>query len=273
MSLKTTGTKHQQLAPTFTKEPLVSRNSPAPACSVMSHVSSALPNVKKNCNMESVGQKIMSGFRLDITPLKEPLGFIRLLEWVFVIFAFASTVDYSGNTSFNIQCEGTKPIHEINVSFKYPFRLNAQKFDVPKCNTSKTGEMIPYHLIGDFSSSAQFFVGVGVLGFLYCTIILVVYVGYQHMYRESNRGPVFDLLITGIFTFLWLVASSAWGKGLNDVKWATSPTELLALIDVCKNGPNKCSPGALPAYGPLNSSVIMPATCAEDPVPTFFFKQ
>ncbi|KAM9475650.1 synaptophysin-like protein 2b [Clarias gariepinus] len=206
--------------------------------------------------MESVGQQIMSGFRLDISPLKEPLGFIRLLEWVFVIFAFASTVDYSGNTSFNIQCHGTGPIHEINISFKYPFRLHAHSFDVPTCDGNKTGEMKTYYLSGDFSSSAQFFVAVGVLGFLYCTSILVVYVGYQHMYRESKHGPVFDLLITGIFTFLWLVASSAWGKGLTDVKLATSPAQLVSLINACRISENKCSPGALSAFGPLNSSVI-----------------
>ncbi|MCI4380831.1 hypothetical protein PGIGA_G00244440 [Pangasianodon gigas] len=201
-------------------------------------------------------EKIMSAFLLDIRPLKEPLGFIRVLEWVFAIFAFASTGNYSGTTSFNIQCQGTGFIHVINVSFEYPFRLNKNGFDVPTCEVNKTAESKKYYLIGDHSSSAEFFVAVGVLAFLYCTSILVVYVGYQHVYRESNRGPVIDLLITGIFTFLWLVASSAWGKGLTDVKLATSPTALVSLPNVCKIPPNKCTPGALPTFGPLNSSVI-----------------
>ncbi|XP_060788016.1 synaptophysin-like protein 2b [Neoarius graeffei] len=200
-------------------------------------------------------EKLISAFWLDIRPLKEPLGFIRVLEWVFAIFAFASTGDYSSTTSFNIQCQGPARIHEINVSFEYPFRLSQSEFDVPTCEVNRT-ETEKYHLIGDHSSSAQFFVAVGVLAFLYCTSILVVYVGYQQVYRESNRGPVIDLIVTAIFTFLWLVASSAWGKGLTDVKGATSPTKLLSFIKACKNTVNKCSPGALPTFGPLNSSVI-----------------
>ncbi|KAK3539951.1 hypothetical protein QTP70_019600 [Hemibagrus guttatus] len=65
-----------------------------------------------------------------------------------------------------------------------------------------------------------------------------------------------DLLITGIFTFLWLVASSAWGKGLTDVGWSTSTTDLISVISVCKIQANKCTPGAIPQFGPLNSSVI-----------------
>ncbi|KAF7695358.1 hypothetical protein HF521_007081 [Silurus meridionalis] len=198
-------------------------------------------------------EKIMSAFWLDIRPLKEPLGFIRVLEWVFAIFAFASTVGYTGNTRFNVQCQGAGSIHEINVSFEYPFSLNQHKFDVPTCNKTDTK---PQFLSGDFSSSAEFFVAVGVLAFLYCSSILMVYVGYQNVYRESNRGPVIDLLITGIFTFLWLVASSAWGKGLDGVKRATDPTVLIQIPDACKARGNNCTQGAVPTFGPLNSSVI-----------------
>lgn len=64
-----------------------------------------------------------------------------------------------------------------------------------------------------------------------------------------------DLGLTAVFAFLWLVSSSAWGKGLSDVKRATDPTFLLTLIDVCKGGAT-CATGALPSMGRLNASVV-----------------
>lgn len=198
--------------------------------------------------MDSV-QKLASGFSLDLGPLKEPLGFIRVLEWIFTIFAFATAGGYSGTSHFTVKCPGVVDDKLVEPAFGYPFRLNAKPYRIPLCSGTPSNETF---LQGDFSSSAEFFVCVGVFGFLYCTATLVLYLGYQNLYRQTSRGPIIDLVVTAAFAFLWLVSSSAWGKGLTDIKWATNP-EHLVMIDSCKD---ICHAGDFPSMGRLNASVI-----------------
>ncbi|XP_075996346.1 synaptophysin-like protein 2a [Genypterus blacodes] len=193
-------------------------------------------------------QKLTSGFALDLGPLKEPLAFIRVLEWVSTIFTFATTGGYSGSTHLQVTC-GTE-VKPVDPEFWYPFRLPAQAYQIPSCNGVKLNDTF---LQGDFSSSAEFFVCVGVFGFLYCTATLVLYLGYQSVYSQSGRGPVIDLVVTASFAFLWLVSSSAWAKALNDIKWATNPQHLVETVVDCKD---VCQAGDFPHMGRLNASVI-----------------
>ncbi|MEQ2309471.1 hypothetical protein AMECASPLE_039004, partial [Ameca splendens] len=71
--------------------------------------------------------------------------------------------------------------------FLFTVRLGAHPFKIPICNSSQFNTT---YLQGDFSSSAEFFVCVGVFGFLYCTATLILYLGFQNVYRQTSRGPI-----------------------------------------------------------------------------------
>ncbi|KAM8931198.1 synaptoporin isoform 1-T1 [Pelodytes ibericus] len=186
--------------------------------------------------------------------LKEPLAFLRILEWLFAIFAFATCGGYSGELRVSVDCANkTQSDLSIDISIAYPFRLHQVKFDAPTCEGKRLESI---SLSGDFSSSAEFFVTIAVFAFLYSLAATVVYIFYQNKYRENNRGPLIDFIVTVVFSFMWLVSSSAWAKGLSDVKVATDPDEVLLLISACKQRSNKCLSLRSPVMSSLNTSVV-----------------
>lgn len=69
----------------------------------------------------------------------------------------------------------------------FAFRLHQVYFDAPSCKGSGTDNLV---LVGDYSSSAEFFVTIGVFAFLYSMAALSVYVFAFEKYRENNKGPM-----------------------------------------------------------------------------------
>ncbi|KAK5895477.1 hypothetical protein CesoFtcFv8_012067 [Champsocephalus esox] len=200
--------------------------------------------------MDVVNQLVAQGqFRV----LKVPLGFIKALQWFFAIFAFSTCGSYSGMFKMEVECRNrTDSDLSIEVEFEYPFRLHQVYFDAPTCKGIDTER---FFLVGDYSSSAEFFVTIGVFAFLYATAALSVYVFFFDKYKENNKGPLIDLGVTSVFAFLWLVSSAAWAKGLSDVKTATDPDEVITMISACELEGNACREVHEPVMSGLNTSV------------------
>ncbi|XP_007440296.1 synaptophysin-like protein 1 [Python bivittatus] len=195
----------------------------------------------------------MSDFHLDLSPLKEPLGFIKLLEWLFSVFAFASCGGYKGVTTLLVSCQGLVN-KTVTASFGYPFRLNKVVFTSPdptQCN----GTWTDFYLVGNFSSSAQFFVTFAVLIFFYCMAALVMYLGYMHAYRNGSNFPMIDYVFTLSAVFLWLVSSAAWARALVDIKVSTGP-HIVEEIPACKILGSSCVFASVSSMGSLNVSVV-----------------
>ncbi|MBN3294020.1 SYNPR protein, partial [Polypterus senegalus] len=173
---------------------------------------------------------------------------------LFAIFAFATCGGYSGQLQVSVECANrSESILRIPIEFAYPFRLHQVYFDVPTCRNSARERVF---LAGDYSSSAEFFVTIAVFAFLYSLLATVVYIFFQNKYRENNRGPLIDFIVTVVFSFMWLVSSSAWAKGLSDVKVATDPEELFSAVAACKIPSNKCVAVRSPVWSSLNTSVV-----------------
>ncbi|XP_053464731.1 synaptophysin-like protein 1 isoform X1 [Nycticebus coucang] len=211
-------------------------------------------------NMYLVRQRIsrlgqrMSGFQININPLKEPLGFIKVLEWIASIFTFATCGGFKGKTEILVHCPPAADNKTVTATFGYPFRLNQASFETPQHVNVCNVDWKMNYLIGDYSSSAQFYVTFAVFVFLYCIAALLLYVGYTNLYRESRKLPMIDFVVTLVVTFLWLVSTSAWAKALTDIKVATGPS-IVQQLEPCEKKMT-CYFGAVTSMGSLNVSVI-----------------
>nr|BAE87259.1 unnamed protein product [Macaca fascicularis] len=84
---------------------------------------------------------------------------------------------------------------------------------------------------------------------------LATYIFLQNKYRENNKGPMLDFLATAVFAFMWLVSSSAWAKGLSDVKMATDPENIIKEMPVCRQTGNTCK-GRMDLSGVKKKSLL-----------------
>ncbi|XP_043943224.1 synaptophysin-like protein 1 [Protopterus annectens] len=197
----------------------------------------------------------MAPFHLSFDPLKEPIGFIKVLEWVFAIFAFATCGGYTGSTIIETACKNktlTPTNGTLTAVFSYPFRLHKSHLKLdpsPYCNYTESGT-----LYGDYSSSAEFFVSIAVFAFLYSMGALVYYIGYLNSYRNSKKPPIVDFGFTVLFTFMWLVSSSAWAKGLADIKIAAAGKTIMTQVEGCKI--LICTEKSATSFAKLNVSAV-----------------
>lgn len=74
----------------------------------------------------------MSAHQINVNPLKETLGFTKILEWFASISAFATCGGFKGKTEIQVYCPskvGGKKT--VTATFGYPFRLNQASFRSP----------------------------------------------------------------------------------------------------------------------------------------------
>ncbi|KAG1686091.1 Synaptophysin [Nymphon striatum] len=178
---------------------------------------------------------------------KEPRGFIRLVQFVLSIFAFATTCGFSSYTKFKVACISAGNYTDGKITFSYPFGRGDIVME-PIC-----GESLPNF---QFQSSPQFFVATGVLSFLYCIGICVMYVVASRMYEENQLAAVADLIASGVLTSFWFAGSCAWTNGLVDIAAYTSPKFVFkhVLKDICVK--DACKEVFGGNFAGLNVSVI-----------------
>ncbi|XP_015927768.1 synaptophysin isoform X2 [Parasteatoda tepidariorum] len=191
---------------------------------------------------------------LSVRVMKEPRGFIRVIQCIMAILAFSTTAGFSTSCEFSISC-GDGKIVDVNYTFGYPF----EKSELLVPDTCASNERLPLKLPFDYSTIAEFYVTTGVLAFLYTLGILVVYIFFHQSYSENSKLPALDLCATAIFTIFWMAGSSAWAQGVVDLKYYMDPATVIQYLFICirNHSENNCMTEDDGSYGTLNASLIL----------------
>jgi hypothetical protein len=123
----------------------------------------------------------------------------------------------------------------INASWSYPYNLRTTAINT---DLNQTQDFLS--LSNDVKPSAEFFVFTGVTSMLLSLGFLVLYVFMDRQYRNDERFPIVDLIITLIWTIFWIAGSSAWGQGVSNIRTQTSIDYVTSLVTDCAANPNEC---------------------------------
>lgn len=206
--------------------------------------------------------------------LKEPLGFIKILQFIMALLAFSIAVNGSSTTYFYVTCvapsgTGTSTTTASTYGavlfkgdFGYPYDLrnsNLQQMgscqsggSVPAFGTQTTITLASTNIV----SSAQFFVFTGVTAFLYSLFMGVVYVFFRQKYSNMVFFSLIDFGVTCIFAIFWFAGSIAWAKAINDIQYYSNPDNIISALNPPCTG-NNCQSAGYPGYANIIVSCII----------------
>ncbi|CAF3083409.1 unnamed protein product [Rotaria socialis] len=198
--------------------------------------------------MESIHSRLsLSAMNINLRVFTEPRGLIRALQFLFAIVAFAIACSGNSSAAFSIN----KGNDSIQASWAYPYGLKGSSMIV-----TSTNEIL--NTISDSNSakpSAEFFVFTGVTSMLLSLTFCIIYIFFDQPYRNDWRYSMIDFVIIIIWSIFWIAGSSAWAKGVSDIRSQTSLNALARRSESC-GSTSDCITIRAGTYGSIISSVI-----------------
>ncbi|CAI5448274.1 unnamed protein product [Caenorhabditis angaria] len=155
---------------------------------------------------------------LNLSAFKYPLGFIRVIEFVFIIIAIAAV--NSWGLTFDYDCP-TPPNNQTIKASVATFSLS--NFKIKNCSNA---QQTLWDSDDSAGGAAGFFYFVNVSSLIYVIIVTFVYVIFWSQYQSEKRIALLDLGITALFFILFFFCSSIWWAGSNTIGNATSEEHL-----------------------------------------------
>ena len=128
------------------------------------------------------------------------------------------------------------PGTDLMASWSYPYNLK----DTPIYFSTNNSKASTVSDSNNVKPSAEFFVFTGVTSMLWALAMAILYVVMDQQYRNNDRLPLADFIVTIIWTIFWLVGSSAWAQGVSKLRSQTQWENIADRAGACR-GANTCA--------------------------------
>ena len=191
--------------------------------------------------------------------IKEPRGFVRLLQVLFSIMAWSTTAGFSTKSTLQINCPDAAT-YTVEYKISYPFDLRQTEISVPY-NCSDDTPVVRDSFPIDFSCTSMLFVLVCILSLLYAVCAAICYCFLTARYETDPLAPMFDLCSTLLFAFVWILISCTWALNVSDLKHYTHPNYFKDSLTVCQDSDANCQPSSPGKWSSLTVSLVCAFTC------------
>lgn len=200
--------------------------------------------------------------------IKEPIGFIKIVQILMAILCFAIAVNGSSNLAFTQVCKNTtlnqQPYITYQASYSYPYDLTQAKIvAINSCSSGSAKKLDRETLTTEgfnIKSSAEFFVFLGVVAFLYSLGMVIVYIFLKHKYDNSVFLPLIDFGVTVVFAICWFASDIAWAKAISDIQFHTNTDNVVRSMETAcnpKSSVKECQSYKYASYGSIIISCII----------------
>lgn len=191
--------------------------------------------------------------------VKEPRGFIRILQILFGALAWSTTADFTTISTLHIDCPDASP-YNVEYKIEYPFDLRNTNVSSPSACTDDTTVREDTFPI-DFSCTSMLYVFVCATSLLYALGSVIYYCLLTAKYETDPLAPMVDLCITLLFTILWIIITCTWALNVSDLRHYTHPSYFRDALSVCHERDANCQPESPGKWSSLTVSIICGFTC------------
>lgn len=187
--------------------------------------------------------------------VKEPRGFIRILQVLFGLLAWSTTAGFSTITTLRIYCPDTNEPFNIEYNIKYPFDLRETKVESPNNCSEDTiidSEAFPV----DFSAISMLYVLISAMSIIYALAAAFYYCKFTAKYETDPLAPVVDLSATVLFAFFWILLTCTWALNVSDLKHYTHPSYFKDHLTICQEEIANCQPSNPGKWSSLTISIV-----------------